>query len=218
MSGGTLRMPDRRRLPDPDRILESYAESTRITASSQLVRRLHDRVAEERAATPAWRRDATAAWVRHASWLRELLTSAFTRGPVPAVLRVQSLALLLLLVMALGVAVGGAGAVMVTVVDRTERILHDRGRSDLPDPVPTLPALVPVRGASPAPAPSAEPSVTVRRMAQRHPARGRATGRDAVRVHERRQQSRDASTRRRPSAAPLRVWIGPGSCPVRCSH
>jgi hypothetical protein len=123
---------------DLERELEAYAASVQIVASGPLLRRIHASVAEERAAAGA------GALAR----LRERLRGgpARARVGVPAATGLRtagalarpSLVMLLLLVMALGATVGGAGAVIVSLVDRTPAGPTDPVHRVVPGP--TLPA------------------------------------------------------------------------------
>ena len=162
---------------DPERILEAYADSTRLTASAQLTARFQAAVVMERSSRrarftgllPAWlgRLAAVGAGVRLGSPFGRHLTFA---------LRLQSLALVLLTVLALGAVGGGAGAVLVSVV-------HQPGQTtDLPGlPAVPAPSVLPAPSVVPVPAPSVAPPTTssrggpapslkVRVLAQRMPA------------------------------------------------
>lgn len=168
--------------PDPERVLDAYADATRIVASGPLIRRFQAGVAEERARSTArpWS-GALARLTGVPLRLRDSFDAAFAPR-VTFALRLQSLALVLLTVLALSAIVGGAGAIVVEVVTGPDRgatlpgFIVDPERSPIAVPIatPVAPAL-PQRSTSrlPAPSPTAVPRVTVRVLAQEAPRRAR---------------------------------------------
>ena len=166
--------------PDPEHILEAYADATRIVASDQLIRRFQASVVEERArsASRPWS-GALAPLSGARLRLRDSLDVAFAPH-VAFALRLQALALVLLTILALGALVGGAGAVVVQVVNGPDRgaalparVLAADSSQPAPGPVATPAPLERPTSPLPAPSPTVAPEVTVRVLAQEVPRRAR---------------------------------------------
>jgi len=170
--------------PDAERVLDAYAEATRIVASAQLMRRFQAGIAGERA------REARRPWSGAVAWLRGArlrLAEPFSIAFAPHVtfaLRLQSLALVLLTMLALSALVGGAGAMVVQVVNGPHRAADVPSRLWAPAPTvptPSMPAPS-VAVPSPVPArPSDAPVVTTKVLAQQAPRKA-----DRSRVERRR--------------------------------
>ncbi len=171
---------------DPARVLESYADATRIVAPSALVRRFQASVAQERIADRGLGRVSRAVRARAGLGGRSGWPRPAHREGARLVLRLQGLVLLLLLTLALGALAGGAGARLISTLEGPRR------GSDLPAhvvPLPRLaapsPSMHPAHGpaqASPAPTPVPTPSVRTRALAQQAPGRD---DKDAGRRHRR---------------------------------
>jgi hypothetical protein len=129
------------RTPDPQRMLEGYAELTRIQASVSVVRRFQAAVAEERAAEEGitghlrslslrlgFGRAARGIPSRRLPWLEG---ARFT-------VRLQGLALLLLLVLTLGLVAGGAGATIASAPGRLLLPEGPPGVAPTPSPARTI--------------------------------------------------------------------------------
>lgn len=164
--------------PDAERVLDAYAEATRIVASAQLVRRFQAGVADERA------REARRPWSGMVAWLRGTrlrLAEPFSIAFAPHVtfaLRLQSLALVLLTVLALSALVGGAGAVVVRVVDGPHRGPDVPGRVWVPAPAVPVPSTAPVPAQT-----SKAPVVTTTVLAQHAPRKTHRAWAERRRAH-----------------------------------
>ena len=146
MRTATFRSPDERRR-DADGLLNDYVATTAVTASADLVRRFHERLAAEPAPTPArsfvsavGRLEVRGAW----GAFGEALSAAFGGGQTASRLRFQSLAVVLAVVLAVGGAVGGGSALLGSIVRRPGSVSPGH-------PVPT-------QTQRPSPSPSATPS------------------------------------------------------------
>lgn len=159
------------RTPDPERVLEGYADLTRIQASGAVVRRFQAAVAEERAAEEGVTgrirslplrlgigRAARGIPSRPLPWLRG---ARFT-------VQLQGLVLLLLLVLTLGLVAGGAGATIASLLQGPHRGSEAPGLLLAPERSPVT---------APSPTPSPAPTIRVVPLAQRVPA---ATGKAAT--------------------------------------
>lgn len=167
--------------PDPGRVLDAYAEATRVVASAHLVRRFQAGIADERA------REARRPWSGAVAWMRGArlrLAEPFSIAFAPHVtfaLRLQSLALVLLTMLALSALVGGAGAMLVEVVSGPHRGADVPSRPWVPAPSVSVP--------SPAPARTSDtPVVSTRVLAQHAPHRADRTRVERRRARAERQQ------------------------------
>ena len=147
--------------PDPERLLEDYADLTRIQASASIVRRFQAAVADERAADQGFMGRIRALPLR--------LGIGRTARGIPSrrmplahgarfTLQLQGLALLLLLVLTLGLLVGGAGATIVSRLQAPHRGSEAPAvQRVMPDPVPAV-------------KPTPRPTIRVVSLAQQEPA------------------------------------------------
>lgn len=160
--------------PDPERLLEGYADLTRIQASPAAVRRFQAAVAEERAAD-----QGVTGRIRA---LPERLGIGRAARGVPSrrwplahgarvAVQLQGLALLLLLVLTVGVLAGGAGATIASLLQGPHR------GSDAPAPQRVVPATAPPV------APSPSPTIRVAPLAQHDPAPARKTRKKPAAKH-----------------------------------
>jgi hypothetical protein len=187
------------RTPDPERMLEGYADLTRIQASAAVVRRFQVAVAEERAAEQR-------VTGRIRSLPLRLGIGRAARGipsrPVPwfqgvrFTVQLQGLALLLLLVLTLGLVAGGAGATIASLLQGPHRGSEAPGLLLVPEPAPVT-----------APTPTPAPTMRAVPLAQRVSAGPEKAGK-AVRpgrTDKARRPGRAPETKRRSDAA----WVTP---------
>jgi hypothetical protein len=154
------------RAPDPERLLEDYADLTRIQASPATVRRFQVAVSEERAADQGVVGRIRALPVRLGIG-RGARGIPSRRSPLGQGARftfqLQGLALLLLLVLTLGLVAGGAGATITSLLQGPHRGSEAPAvQRMVQDPVPPV-------------TPSPSPTIRVAPLAQHDPAPARKT-------------------------------------------
>ena len=141
-------------------LLERYAATTAITASADVVRRFHERLAHEPASAPPRRFLAALGRLEPGeAWraFRQSVAAALGRRRTSPLVRLQSVVLTLAVVVALGAAAGGGGLIGVKLVGPPVRAVTGHPRTPVASPSPSAspsPVVTSSLGESPAPSPA----------------------------------------------------------------